>query len=109
MSEHTPGPWKVVAPVAGKLRKPDQKADRLIGYGKTGEHVCESFQYREHDHHDEETALANARLIAAAPELLEALLGLTNHLGPGGYIASCGKPATERALAAARKAIRGES
>ena len=68
MSGHTPGPWTIHAPAIFNAR---QIEDRFIAAGK--EHVAEVFQYRNHEKvHADGTALANARLIAAAPDLLEA-------------------------------------
>lgn len=72
MSAHTRGPWKVGEVRESSSRKADLvyariDAERVVGAvavysgGKRGVVVSE------------EEALANARLIAAAPELLEAL------------------------------------
>lgn len=61
MSGHTPGPWRL-------------SDDTDIGFypavqrGRSG-----GFEVRDSD---KDRALADARLIAAAPELLEALLGM---------------------------------
>jgi hypothetical protein len=57
MSGHTPGPWRVIN-------------DGVIGVqmGRWG-----GFALPDSGTHDQDTALANARLIAAAPELLAAL------------------------------------
>jgi len=56
---------------------------------------------------DEPVALVKeARLavvIAALPEIVDALRGLLEHLGPGGYIPGAGKPATDAAHAALAK------
>lgn len=49
-------------------------------------------------------SIAKKRLDDAAPDLLKALQGLLAHLGPRGYIAGCGEPATNRARAAVAKA-----
>ncbi len=68
-SKHTPGPWKIRKPL-----HPDQRQieDRLISAGNNI-HIAEVYQYQNHDNREANgTALANARLIAAAPELLEA-------------------------------------
>ena len=64
MSEHTPGPW-VVDPANPNLVARD---------GDVYEYICEvapsAFSDSTHSYDQE---CANARLIAAAPELLEAL------------------------------------
>ncbi len=70
MSEHTPGPWRVFkGGVSG----------RIIGIGElNGEGVCDcGFGVWRGG---SEEAEANARLIAAAPELLEALQKARNAL-----------------------------
>jgi hypothetical protein len=71
MRTHTPGPWRIAEP---KIADKDQKDDRLI-YGPDLRHVAEVFQYQSHQFPTANgEALANARLIAAAPELLDALI-----------------------------------
>jgi len=76
MSKYTKGPWKVADQKPGHCGR-QQEQDRLI-YVKdeTGEplHVAETFQYQNHGHCAADgTSLANAKLIAAAPELLHHL------------------------------------
>lgn len=68
-SMHTPGPWTV------KPRERDGHADTIIApngraFVQVGTHEAEE-QVLDYPH--ENTQTANARLIAAAPELLEAL------------------------------------
>ena len=58
MSKHTPGPWRVVQ---------DPTNLSLQVYGQT----LALFECWRRS--DEQTELANARLVASAPELLEAL------------------------------------
>lgn len=58
MSKHTPGPWRVVK---------DPTNLSLQVYGQT----LALFECWRRS--DEQTELANARLVAAAPDLLEAL------------------------------------
>lgn len=67
MTKHTPGPWHVVGhgrPLVcgGKLSR------NAIEVRADNGDICEL-----HEHWDEKIELANARLIAAAPEMLEAL------------------------------------
>lgn len=59
MSNHSPGPWHI---------EPDEN-DQII-VDASGENVGEAYG------NSDSTNVANARLIAAAPELLEALEGL---------------------------------
>jgi hypothetical protein len=61
MSKSTPGPWEVVR---GRFKR----SIEVFGGGKA---MTEMW-----DRGDNETQEANARLIAAAPDLLEALKGL---------------------------------
>lgn len=63
MSEHTKGPW-TVHPIKSWVTDP------------TGEAVC-GMLWPTYSRTEEET-LANARLIAAAPEMLEALKNIEN-------------------------------
>ena len=83
MSHHTPGPWNYA--------KSDFNDDRYSIYHNgpiayCGENGC-----------GPENALANARLIAAAPELLEALRGiiwkLSHNFSPSGRGGDC-RPST---------------
>lgn len=62
MSKHTPGPWHVVPLTLGSVE------------AENGTAVCQAFMTKQpRKAEDHEERLANARLIAAAPELLEAL------------------------------------
>jgi len=84
---HTDGPWKIVKP---ELSDDDQVEDSLIIKETDGkpEHIAEVFQYRnEQNCNADGVALANACLIAAAPELLAACkyaLGVLESI-PGDY------------------------
>ena len=66
MNKHTPGPWKV--------QKPDHFVDGLSHFVVSDHPSVSYFHIAEMGTHDgREQAAANARLIAAAPEMLEAL------------------------------------
>lgn len=65
MSKHTPGPWSALTP--DQFGRPVQ-ADWVVAVGDA--YICVGPQWDE-EYRDE--SLANARLIAAAPEMLEAL------------------------------------
>ena len=71
--KHTPGPWKVDAPKVPVGM--NQENDRLVR-GKDGEHICETFQYQNHDNPNG-PSVANAHLIAAAPEMRSELIAST--------------------------------
>ncbi len=70
MNKHTPGPWVVgepnKGPVAGTV--PVHTADYMESY-RTGQLVCSVYGTAAFSD-------ANARLIAAAPDLLDALQGI---------------------------------
>jgi hypothetical protein len=75
-SKHTPGPWILAETVENRFQKTDMRRVRAEHEGTEHGAVCEVYGVR-----DGSTAAANARLIAAAPELLEALkrlLGATD-------------------------------
>lgn len=67
MSEHTPGPWHVTEEIdrfhGGETIRP--------GDGRTASPVAVICDFNRYDRDDERRA--NAQLIAAAPEVLEAL------------------------------------
>lgn len=93
MSKHTPGPWTGAGPSFGDPL-PRYTTEIVTEWeDEDGEalSICEL----PFHHHDDENE-ANARLIAAAPDLLEALQDLCDTLG------ECGM--TERARAAIAKA-----
>lgn len=59
-AKHTPGPWHTGA----------EDIAPCIVYGTNGFAICNAVIH--HGKHSESESIANARLIAAAPELLEA-------------------------------------
>lgn len=65
MSKHTPGPWRVFSE-GRKNPGIEAKSSTIVLYGDDDEDCGIRGE-------DSEEQLANARLIAAAPELLEAL------------------------------------
>lgn len=71
-SKHTPGPWILAESVENRFSKTDMRRVRAANEGAEHGAVCEVYGVR-----DGSTACANARLIAAAPELLEALVEAT--------------------------------
>ena len=86
MSKHTPGPWR-------------HYAGMVVRFGENGANICELSEPRavavvEHKRcrlgsPNRDEAQANARLIAAAPELLEACNAVLAH-----DLATCEKGAT---------------
>lgn len=72
-TKHTPGPWSF-----RQAESPghEQEFDHLI-HTEDRRHVAVCFQFQDPEHVIQlEEALANARLIAAAPELLQAAQNL---------------------------------
>lgn len=93
-SKHTPGPW-VVTP------HPQTHVD-VFGVGVIRDD--KEFQYALSHTFCYQNAEANARLIAAAPELLEALIRLEAELVEDKY-GECYEPSPFENLALARAAI----
>lgn len=78
---HTPGPWRVI------------NSDMVVGHEGQLVADCERTPHCERPASPTVEAMANAHLIAAAPELLEALKNLLY------------KPMAERTIDAAKRAI----
>ena len=95
MSEYTPGPW--VAHRNSAFWEID--ADTSEGLFKLGD-VCAS----DPEHPDGGLQEANARLIAAAPELLEALEMMLDMSEMGGFGKSAAEDTARAAIAKARGA-----
>lgn len=67
MTEHTPGPWAVINTISGALSINAAPRVPIGTIGGMGWHL------------GEETARANARLIAASPDMLHALLDFIHY------------------------------
>jgi hypothetical protein len=105
MSEHTPGPW-TISPACGDFVVP-----QLDGFPSGVAAVAVAL--RGAPNRSEEEVGANARLIAAAPELLDALKNLMHaehapYRGPLQYD-SVREDAWDRARAAVARAAGRES
>src|SRR5574343_664792 len=66
-ANHTPGPWRIKMPKETICKESSEK----ISIRSAGIHVA-TIHTGGLDYHPSESAKANARLIASAPELLEA-------------------------------------
>lgn len=96
MNKHTPGPWMAVG---AWVEHPDDEVADIC--------VCDTMLFSQgHFNRSEEEECANARLIAAAPELLEALKKLMKDAGGEDLVKW--KIAHEAARAAIAKATGGE-
>ena len=73
MSEHTPGPWKARPGGAEVITAYAPEGVRAHGYGCGNDFIADLNDGEYHEYYDRAEQEANARLIAAAPELLEAL------------------------------------
>lgn len=82
-SKHTPGPWRLSASSPNIIKQDytylglDEESGVLIGSACGND--------KSGFYPDEDEGRANARLISAAPELLEALEGIANHYDMDGY------------------------
>lgn len=72
-NKHTPGPWAVSKGYDGSLSVSATKSFRINNISAGTPVICDVYPHLDADGFSGE---ANARLIAAAPELLEALIGL---------------------------------
>ena len=84
MSKHTPGPWSV-GEVSHKKQRVDidsLHADQTVGH-QTWRGLARAYGCEDMPAEGTAVMLANARLIAAAPELLEALKVLVENGGIG--------------------------
>ena len=75
-SKHTPGPWHITGPSSGKGPS-DDGGDYAIR--SCGNYIIAEAIHKV-DHNTYEPAESNARLIAAAPEMLEALNWLVSEV-----------------------------
>jgi hypothetical protein len=97
MSQHTPGPWKTLNRGTNRLVDIVQGSDASNGLAKVWLN-----EYRKRGATPER--LANARLIAAAPELLEALERILTTHDDSCQGAECGIAGIDAARAAIAKA-----
>ena len=100
MSKHTPGPW-----VAGKVPQnpyPDPPGDKWSIQAASAWWIADVYPFAGGCQDDSETQ-ANARLIAAAPDLLAACKTVSEHVGR-----EC-RACQETLLAAIAKAEGGKS
>lgn len=73
MSKHTPGPWRVGTPGPNGLYTVGTRQGLMTAMvAHSANHLAEC-----------EQTIADARLIAAAPELLDALQNILMHIGKG--------------------------
>lgn len=74
MSGHTPGPWRVAGKQSGIIVAPDGRG--TVQIGRVGD-----FRDAELLRFERDRWSADARLIAAAPELLESLMAMVRDFG----------------------------
>ena len=78
MKNHTPTPWKVSDPP--RITGPQKEGDRLIYHPETGEHIAETFQYRNNNYTDAETSIMNAEFIVTACNAFDLLYKALNDI-----------------------------
>lgn len=93
MSKHTNGPWEVVRTDAGIIVRTESVKKTRAGASRYA--AIGGFDRSDPEQLAE--ALANARLIAAAPELLDALRGLLEQTGLDGWWAEKARDAIAKA------------
>lgn len=69
---HTPGPWEAIDN-RQVVTVAEVETGRTYGYGCENDFVCDLNDGEYHEYRNEKEQAANARLIAAAPELLAEL------------------------------------
>lgn len=97
MSKHTKGPWEVVRTDAGIIVRTESAKKTRAGASRYA--AIGGFDRSDPEQLAE--ALANARLIAAAPELLEALKDLLEQTGIDGWWAEKARDAIAKATGSA--------
>lgn len=100
MSKHTPGPWLIAESVASRHAITNMRRIRSKNEGLEHGAVCDVYGIQ-----DGSEASANAILIAAAPDLLDALEDLLHEVGFGRVITET--TASTKARAAIAKATGG--
>lgn len=80
-TKHTPGPWEAIDSKHGLLVRTESPSKTK--YGASRYAAIGGFESGDKDQYEE--AKANARLIAAAPELFEALKWMIQRADEGGY------------------------
>lgn len=73
MTEHTPGPWRVE-------RSPNRRILCVFGGESFATWICGELQADNETRIDTGECLANAHLVAAAPEMLAALRFILEHI-----------------------------
>lgn len=86
---HTPGPWEAIDN-RQVVTVAEVETGRTYGYGCENDFVCDLNDGEYHEYRNEKEQAANARLIAAAPELLEALKGEATEID--GRLCWCTQP-----------------
>lgn len=96
--QHTPGPW-----YADKIK--DRNAYKIFPHGSIHALLTVAGPVHDGAHPYALAAEANARLIAAAPEILQSLIEISNYFDVDGY---CPDEVSQRYHAAIAKATGGQ-
>lgn len=110
-NKFTPGPWAITAvnrlPVAKSLGVINPKST-VLNYEIKGAQVAVVANIKECNLRSDAQTEANARLIAAAPEMLEALRGVADIIRENLPSTNAGIEALDRVEAAIAKATNGD-
>ncbi len=99
-TKHTPGPWRSFNDAGPNMQSYSQSSGVARADGQKVELICGCFNDIDGG---KERASANAKVMAAAPELLEALIALTEFAKANGYDSNL-LPEMKNARAAIAKA-----
>ena len=98
---HTPGPWQNQRNHSGQVISKKTQRDF-----ETNETKMLCFIVRNEDYFPVEESDANARLIAAAPDLLAALIGMMNRYGDKSPHPTCDASISARAAIAKAEGVK---
>jgi hypothetical protein len=107
MSKHTPGPWQVMNDYDGATIVVANVDGETFSDGTSTfsyDFVCDTYGDGDDDSRSKAVAIANARLIAAAPDMLAALKAMDAALCDG-FGTQAARMAGRKALIAVRAAI----
>ena len=97
-AKHTPGPWVILKGYDGTVEVSASRPYRINNISAGTPLICDVYQHPEFDGFSSQ---ANANLIAAAPELLEALALISRYIEPTAVDAASMQKVARAAIAKA--------